>query len=43
MTKTKNTLVKERLWTTRVASEIVFQFLHPDTGSVARGACDCSA
>ena len=40
MTKTKNTLVKERLWTTRVASEIVFQFLHPDT---ARGACDRSA
>ena len=32
-TKAKNTLVKERLWTNRVASEIVFQSLHPDTGA----------
>ena len=29
LTKAKNTLVKERLWTNRVASEIVFQSLHP--------------
>ena len=33
MTKAKNTLVKERLWTNRVASEIVFLFLHLDTGA----------
>ena len=33
MTKAKSTLVKERLWTNRVASEIVFLFLHLDTGA----------
>ena len=33
MTKAKNTLVKERLWINRVASEIVFQSLHPNTGA----------
>ena len=31
MIKTKNTSMKERLWTNRVASEIEVQPLHPDT------------
>ena len=32
--------MKERIWINRVASEIVFQPLHPDTGALlrARGA-----
>ena len=37
MTKAKNTLVKERLGTSRMASEIVFQFLHPETGAPLQG------
>ena len=28
-----NKIVKERIWINRVASEIVFQLLHPDTGA----------
>ena len=36
-TQAMNTFVKERLWTNRVASEIVFQSLHPDTGAPSHG------
>merc|ERR1711916_348573 len=31
--KANNKIVKERIWINRVASEIVFQPLHPDTGA----------
>ena len=34
MIKAKNTIMKERIWIKRVASEIVFQPLHPDTGAL---------
>ena len=34
MIETKNTSMKERIWINRVASEIVFQSLYPDTGAL---------
>ena len=40
MINAKNTLMKERIWINRVASETVFQPLHPVSGSLlhSRGA-----
>ena len=39
MIKAKNALMKERIWIDRVASEIVFQALHPDTGAPLHNEC----
>ena len=34
MFSTKNTIMKERIWINRVASEIVFLHVHPDTSAL---------
>ena len=37
--KANNMIVKERIWMNRVASEILFQPLHPDTGAPSHDEC----
>ena len=40
---THRRIMRERLMISRVATEVSFQPLYPDTGAPLRGACDNSA